>query len=164
MKLLKAKILEEGQVLSSEVLKVDTFLNHQMDPELMVAIGKEFAKRFTDAGITKILTLESSGIAPAVMTGLEFQTPVIFARKKKSLTLKMTYIRPAFIHLRKKKKIQSIAQKFLNEEDVVLIVDDFLAKGQAAFGLVDILEQAKATIAGIGIVIEKAFQNGGEEL
>ncbi len=165
MKLLKAKILEEGQVLSSEVLKVDTFLNHQLDPELMVAIGKEFAKRFKDAGITKILTIESSGIAPSVMAGLELQVPVIFARKKKSLTLQDDlYTSTVYSFTKKEENTICIGQKFLNEEDVVLIIDDFLAKGQAAFGLVDIVNQANAKIAGLGIVIEKSFQDGGEIL
>lgn len=165
MKLLKAKILEEGQVLSSEVLKVDTFLNHQLDPELMVAIGKEFAKRFKDAGITKILTIESSGIAPSVMAGLELQVPVIFARKKKSLTLQDDlYTSTVYSFTKKEENTICIGQKFLNEEDVVLIIDDFLAKGQAAFGLVDIVNQANAKIAGIGIVIEKSFQDGGKIL
>lgn len=165
MKLLKAKIMEEGQVLSSEVLKVDTFLNHQLDPELMVAIGKEFAKRFKDAGITKILTIESSGIAPSVMAGLELQVPVIFARKKKSLTLQDDlYTSTVYSFTKKEENTICIGQKFLNEEDVVLIIDDFLAKGQAAFGLVDIVNQANAKIAGLGIVIEKSFQEGGEIL
>ncbi|WP_148629852.1 xanthine phosphoribosyltransferase [Bacillus sp. E214] len=165
MKLLKAKIMEEGQVLSSEVLKVDTFLNHQLDPELMVAIGKEFAKRFKDAGITKILTIESSGIAPSVMAGVELQVPVIFARKKKSLTLQDDlYTSTVYSFTKKEENTICIGQKFLNEEDVVLIIDDFLAKGQAAFGLVDIVNQANAKIAGLGIVIEKSFQEGGEIL
>jgi xanthine phosphoribosyltransferase len=165
LKLLKAKIMEEGQVLSSEVLKVDTFLNHQLDPELMVAIGKEFATRFKDAGITKILTIESSGIAPSVMAGLELQVPVIFARKKKSLTLQDDlYTSTVYSFTKKEENTICIGQKFLNEEDVVLIIDDFLAKGQAAFGLVDIVNQANAEIAGLGIVIEKSFQDGGKIL
>ncbi len=165
LKLLKAKIMEEGQVLSSEILKVDTFLNHQLDPELMVAIGKEFADRFKDAGITKILTIESSGIAPSVMAGLELKVPVIFARKRKSLTLQDDlYTSTVYSFTKREENKICIGQKFLNEEDVVLIIDDFLAKGQAAFGLVDIVKQANAKIAGIGIVIEKSFQDGGEIL
>ncbi len=165
MKLLKEKIMEEGQVLSNEVLKVDTFLNHQLDPELMVAIGKEFAGRFRDAGITKIVTIESSGIAPSIMAGLELKVPVIFARKKKSLTLQDNlYTSTVYSFTKRDENTISIGQKFLNEEDVVLIIDDFLAKGQAAFGLLDIVSQANAKIAGIGIVIEKAFQDGGKRL
>jgi xanthine phosphoribosyltransferase len=165
LKLLKEKIMEEGQVLSNEVLKVDTFLNHQLDPELMVAIGKEFAGRFRDAGITKIVTIESSGIAPSIMAGLELKVPVIFARKKKSLTLQDNlYTSTVYSFTKRDENTISIGQKFLNEDDVVLIIDDFLAKGQAAFGLLDIVSQANAKIAGIGIVIEKAFQDGGKRL
>ena len=165
MERLKQKILAEGTVLSDTVLKVDAFLNHQIDPELMEDIGKEFAKRFADDGITKILTLESSGIAPAVMTGLVLQTPVIFARKRKSLTLTdHLYSASVYSFTKEETNEISISQSFISSEDTVLIVDDFLANGQAVFGLIDILEQAKATIAGIGIVIEKGFQNGGEAI
>ncbi|MBU5266339.1 xanthine phosphoribosyltransferase [Virgibacillus proomii] len=165
MERLKQKILAEGTVLSDTVLKVDAFLNHQIDPELMEDIGKEFGKRFADDGITKILTLESSGIAPAVMTGLVLQTPVIFARKRKSLTLTdHLYSASVYSFTKEETNEISISQSFISSEDTVLIVDDFLANGQAVFGLIDILEQAKATIAGIGIVIEKGFQNGGEAI
>lgn len=165
MERLKQKILAEGTVLSDTVLKVDAFLNHQIDPELMEDIGKEFAKRFADDGITKILTLESSGIAPAVMTGLVLQTPVIFARKRKSLTLTdHLYSASVYSFTKEETNEISISQSFISSDDTVLIVDDFLANGQAVFGLIDILEQAKATIAGIGIVIEKGFQNGGEAI
>jgi xanthine phosphoribosyltransferase len=165
VKLLKSKIREEGHVLSKEVLKVDTFLNHQLDPELMVAIGKEFAKRFRDAGITKIVTIESSGIAPSVMAGLELQVPVVFARKKKSLTLQDDlFTSTVYSFTKREENTICVGRKFLNEEDVVLIIDDFLAKGQAAFGLADIVSQANAKIAGFGIVIEKSFQDGGKIL
>ena len=165
LKLLKEKIMKEGQVLSNEVLKVDTFLNHQLDPELMVAIGKEFANRFRDAGITKIVTIESSGIAPSVMAGMEMQVPVVFARKKKSLTLQDDlYTSTVHSFTKREENKISVGRKFLNEEDVVLIIDDFLAKGQAAIGLADIVRQANAKIAGIGIVIEKSFQDGGKLL
>ena len=165
MRLLKEKIMNEGQVLSKDVLKVDTFLNHQLDPELMVAIGKEFAMRFRDQGITKIVTIESSGIAPSVMAGLELQVPVVFARKKKSLTLQDDlYTSSVYSFTKREENKISVGRKFLNEEDVVLIIDDFLAKGQAAIGLADIVSQANAKIAGIGIVIEKSFQDGGKIL
>ena len=165
MRLLKEKIMNEGQVLSKDVLKVDTFLNHQLDPELMVAIGKEFAMRFCDQGITKIVTIESSGIAPSVMAGLELQVPVVFARKKKSLTLQDDlYTSSVYSFTKREENKISVGRKFLNEEDVVLIIDDFLAKGQAAIGLADIVSQANAKIAGIGIVIEKSFQDGGKIL
>ncbi|MCH6265469.1 xanthine phosphoribosyltransferase [Neobacillus citreus] len=165
MRLLQEKIKNDGQVLSDQILKVDSFLNHQIDPELMLEIGKEFAKRFEDEGITKIVTIESSGIAPAVMTGLQFNIPVIFARKRKSLTLTEGLI-TASVHSFTKQETNeiSIAQKFLNAEDKVLIIDDFLANGQAALGLIDIVNQSGAEVAGVGIVIEKSFQDGAKML
>ena len=165
MEKLKEKIMAEGQVLSDDVLKVDTFLNHQLDPALMSEIGKEFAKRFEGMGITKIVTIESSGIAPSVMAGLELQIPVLFARKKKSLTLQDDLYTASVYSFTKQEENQiCIGRKFLNEQDTILIIDDFLAKGQAALGLVDLVKQAGAKIAGIGIVIEKEFQDGGDQL
>lgn len=163
MKLLKQKILNEGKVLSTSVLKVDSFLNHQIDPELMQQIGEEFTARFTEAGITKILTLESSGIAPSTMAGLRLGVPVIFARKRKSLTL-IDHLYSAKVHSYTKKETNeiSVSQDFISSDDVVLIIDDFLANGQAALGLLDIVEQAGALLAGVGIVIEKGFQGGGD--
>ncbi|WP_423802323.1 xanthine phosphoribosyltransferase [Neobacillus sp. SAB-20_R2A] len=165
MRLLQEKIKNDGQVLSDQILKVDSFLNHQIDPELMLEIGKEFAKRFANEGITKIVTIESSGIAPAVMTGLQFNIPVIFARKRKSLTLTEGLI-TASVHSFTKQETNeiSIAQKFLKAEDKVLIIDDFLANGQAALGLIDIVNQSGAEVAGVGIVIEKSFQDGAKML
>ncbi len=165
MEKLKEKIMTEGQVLSDDVLKVDTFLNHQLDPVLMSEIGKEFAKRFEGMGITKIVTIESSGIAPSVMAGLEMQVPVLFARKKKSLTLQDDLYTASVYSFTKQEKNQiCIGRKFLNEQEKVLIIDDFLAKGQAALGLIELVKQSGAEIAGIGIVIEKEFQEGGEQL
>ena len=165
MEKLKEKIMTEGQVLSDDVLKVDTFLNHQLDPVLMSEIGKEFAKRFEGMGITKIVTIESSGIAPSVMAGLEMQVPVLFARKKKSLTLQDDLYTASVYSFTKQEENQiCIGRKFLNEQEKVLIIDDFLAKGQAALGLIDLVKQSGAEIAGIGIVIEKEFQEGGEQL
>lgn len=165
MEKLKEKIMTEGQVLSDDVLKVDTFLNHQLDPVLMNEIGKEFAKRFEGMGITKIVTIESSGIAPSVMAGLEMQVPVLFARKKKSLTLQDDLYTASVYSFTKQEENQiCIGRKFLNVQEKVLIIDDFLAKGQAALGLIDLVKQSGAEIAGIGIVIEKEFQEGGEQL
>ena len=165
MEKLKEKIMTEGQVLSDDVLKVDTFLNHQLDPVLMSEIGKEFAKRFEGMGITKIVTIESSGIAPSVMAGLEMQVPVLFARKKKSLTLQDDLYTASVYSFTKQEENQiCIGRKFLNEQEKVLIIDDFLAKGQAALGLIELVKQSGAEIAGIGIVIEKEFQEGGEQL
>jgi xanthine phosphoribosyltransferase len=165
MKLLENKIITEGRVLSDSVLKVDSFLNHQVDPELMDAIGKEFALRFKDKQINKILTIESSGIAPSVMAGLYMKVPVIFARKKKSLTLNENLLTASVYSFTKNETNEiSVSGSFLQENDQVLIIDDFLANGQAALGLIDIVEQAKASVSGIGIVIEKSFQDGGDQL
>lgn len=165
MNLLKQKVKQEGIVLSDQILKVDSFLNHQIDPSFMFEIGKEFAKRFENERVTKILTIESSGIAPSVMAGLQLQVPVVFARKRKSLTLINDLLTTSVHSFTKGETSEiSIANKFITEEDRVLIIDDFLANGQAALGLVDIAHQAKAKVAGIGIVIEKGFQDGGRLL
>lgn len=165
MRLLEEKIKKDGKVLNDNVLKVDSFLNHQIDPQLMHEIGKEFAKRFAGEEITKIVTIESSGIAPAVMAGLYMNVPVIFARKRKSLTLYEGLL-TASVHSFTKKETNdiSISKKYLNENEKILIIDDFLANGQAALGLVDLVQQASATVAGIGIVIEKSFQPGAQVL
>ncbi|HZG69986.1 MAG TPA: xanthine phosphoribosyltransferase [Chondromyces sp.] len=161
MELLKEKIRQDGRVLSDEVLKVDSFLNHQIDPKLMKEVGEEFAKRFKDEEITRVLTIESSGIAPSVMAALALDVPVLFARKRKSLTL-ADNLYSADVHSFTKQETSTIcvAKSFLNQDDRVLIIDDFLANGQAALGLLDIAKQAGAQVAGIGIVIEKSFQNG----
>lgn len=165
MELLKNKIIEEGKVLSDTVLKVDSFLNHQVDPKLMKQVGEEFANKFKNAGITKILTIESSGIAPATMTGLELDVPVIFARKRKSLTLtNHLYSAEVYSFTKKTSNEISVSKDFLHEDDIVLVMDDFLANGQAALGLLEIAKQAKATAVGVGIVIEKGFQSGGKQL
>lgn len=162
MRLLKEKIVSEGKVLSENVLKVDTFLNHQIDPLLMQAIGEEFANRYKDAGITKILTIESSGIAPSMFAGINLGVPVVFARKRKSLTLSGN-LYSSKVHSFTKGETNdiSVSKDFIGSEDVVLIIDDFLANGQAVLGLLDIVEQANAITSGVGIVIEKGFQNGG---
>ncbi|CAM3865391.1 xanthine phosphoribosyltransferase [Bacillus cereus] len=165
MKVLQEKILNEGKVLSGDVLKVDAFLNHQIDPVLMQEIGKEFAKRFKEDNITKIVTIESSGIAPAVMAALELGVKVIFARKRKSLTLQDNmYVAKVYSFTKQETNEISLSRNHIDENDRVLIIDDFLANGQAALGLMSLVEQAGASIAGIGIVIEKAFQDGGKKL
>ncbi|WP_144548060.1 xanthine phosphoribosyltransferase [Bacillus sp. X1(2014)] len=165
MRLLEEKISADGKVLSDHVLKVDSFLNHQIDPQLMLEIGKEFARLFADDGITKIVTIESSGIAPAVMAGLYLNVPVVFARKRKSLTL-VDDLLTASVHSFTKNETNeiSVSNKYLNESDRVLIIDDFLANGEAALGLVKIVQQSGANVAGIGIVIEKSFQHGAQKL
>jgi xanthine phosphoribosyltransferase len=162
---LEQKILSEGIVLSDQVLKVDAFLNHQIDPVLMQQIGKEFAARFKDAGITKIITIEASGIAPAVMAGLELGVPVIFARKYQSLTLKDDLYRSKVFSFTKQiESTIAISNKHISASDKALVIDDFLANGQAALGLADLIHQAKAEVVGIGIVIEKSFQPGRQLL
>ena len=157
MKLLTDKIEREGIVLDSNVLKVDSFINHQMDPQLMNEIGLEFARRFKDAGVTRILTIESSGIAPAIMAGL--------ARKRKSLTLTSDlYTSTVYSFTKQESNEITVSKKYLLKEDRVLIIDDFLANGQAAIGLADLVEQAGAEVSGIGILIEKSFQPGADEI
>lgn len=165
MKLLKEKIQSEGKVLSDQVLKVDSFLNHQIDPQLMVEVGKEFAKRFESEQITKVLTIESSGIAPGLMAALELNVPVVFARKRKSLTL-IDDLLTAEVHSFTKNETNqiSVSRKYLRKTDRVLIIDDFLANGQAALALAEIVKEAGAKVSGIGIVIEKSFQPGGDLL
>jgi xanthine phosphoribosyltransferase len=162
---LKQKIRTCGVVLSDKVLKVDAFLNHQIDPLLMQQIGHEFAERFRDQGITKIVTIEASGIAPAVMAGLELGVPVIFARKHQSLTLTDNLLTAAVYSFTKQvESTIAVSTRHLDASDRVLIIDDFLANGKAAKGLISIIQQAGASIAGLGIVIEKSFQNGRQEL
>ncbi|GAE25432.1 xanthine phosphoribosyltransferase [Halalkalibacter wakoensis JCM 9140] len=161
MERLKQAIRTKGNVLSNEVLKVDTFLNHQVDVELMGAVGEEFARLFKDSEITKILTIESSGIAPSFMASARLAAPLIFARKKKSLTMNdNVFVSKVYSFTKRETNDITVSKDFLTSEDRVLIIDDFLANGQAALGLIDIVEQAGATVAGLGIVIEKSFQDG----
>lgn len=165
MKQLKEAILKKGTVLSEGVLKVDAFLNHQIDPTLSVEIGKEFARRFQNKKVTKVLTIEASGIAPGLTTALEFGVPLIFARKKKSITMnENVYVEKVFSFTKKEANEITVSKDFLNKGDHVLIVDDFLANGEAALGLARLVEQAGATVSGIGIVIEKSFQPGRNKL
>ena len=165
MEALHKKIREEGIVLSDQVLKVDAFLNHQIDPQLMREIGDEFARLFADAGITKIVTIEASGIAPAVMTGLNLGVPVIFARKHQSLTLTENLLTATVYSFTKQtESTVAISPRHLQSTDRVLVIDDFLANGKASQALISIIKQAGATVAGLGIVIEKSFQGGRAEL
>ncbi|PMC39364.1 xanthine phosphoribosyltransferase [Bacillus sp. UMB0899] len=165
MRLLREKIEEEGIVLSDGVLKVDSFLNHQIDPVLMKEIGIEFARRFKNDGVTKIVTIESSGISPAVMAGLEMGIKVVFARKRKSLTLTNNLlVSSVYSFTKQEENTIAVSGQFISPEDRILIIDDFLANGEAAKGLIDIVNQSGATVAGVGIVIEKSFQKGAKEL
>ena len=165
MKELEEKIRQFGTVLPGNVLKVDAFLNHQVDPVLMQHIGQEFAARFKDAKITKVWTVESSGIAPAVMTGLALGVPVIFARKHKSLTLNSgMYTADVYSYTKKTTNQISISKRYVDKTDRVLLIDDFLANGQAVEGMLQIADQAGVEVVGAGIVIEKCFQPGSTEL
>ncbi|VBB06748.1 xanthine phosphoribosyltransferase [Lucifera butyrica] len=165
MELLKNKIRQEGTVLNNSVLKVDSFLNHQIDPVLMFQMGEEFAHRFQDAGATKILTIESSGIAVALATGFKMGLPVVFARKKKSVLMnEAAYTAKVFSFTKKESSEITVLKKFLAAGEKILIIDDFLASGEAALGLTEIVRQAGSTVAGIGIVIEKSFQAGAAKL
>ncbi|CZQ85938.1 xanthine phosphoribosyltransferase [Trichococcus palustris] len=161
MKNLENRIVEDGIVLENNILDVDSFLNHQIDPVLMQDIGKEFARLFRDEDITKVLTVESSGIAPAVFTGLYLEVPVVFARKNKSVTLRdNVYVTDVYSYTKETTTEMSASKLFLSNQDKVLIIDDFLANGQAVSGLLALCRQAGASVAGVGIVIEKSFQKG----
>ncbi|MDO5741657.1 xanthine phosphoribosyltransferase [Vagococcus lutrae] len=165
MKQLQEKILKEGTVLAQGVLKVDRFLTHQVDPQLMAAIGQDFANYFAEEKITKVVTLEASGITPAVFTALSLDVPMIYARKSKSLTLSDELLTSSVYSFTKQVTSDiSISRHLLTEEDTVLIIDDFLANGQAAKGLIELCQQAGANVAGLGIVIEKSFQSGRQLL
>ena len=165
VKLLEDRIKKDGQVIGTDVLKVDNFLNHQVDPDLMADLGHEFYRRFSNEPITKILTVESSGIAPAIATAMEFHKPLVFARKHKSLTLKdHLYTATVYSFTKKTSNEIAISRKFLSADDNVLIIDDFLANGEAATGAIRLLRKAHATVAGLGILIEKSFQPGRDKL
>ena len=161
MKTLEERILKDGYVLGENILKVDSFLTHQVDLNLMKEIGKVFADKFKDAGITKVVTIEASGIAPALYTADALGVPMIFAKKSKNITMNEGILTAEVYSFTKQvSNTVSIASKYLSQQDKVLIVDDFLANGQAAKGLVEIVEQAGAKVEAIGIVIEKSFQDG----
>lgn len=163
MKLLEERIKQDGVVLPGNVLKVNQFLNHQIDPQLMYEIGQEFERLFKDEAVTKILTVEASGIAPAIMAGLVMDVPVVFARKKKPSTLDSdVYAAEVYSYTKKVTNTISVDQKFLSETDRVLVIDDFLANGQAVLGLLEICHQASAHIVGAGVVVEKSFQDGAK--
>jgi xanthine phosphoribosyltransferase len=165
MELLKKRIEEEGRVVGDEILKVDSFLNHQMDIELFQAMGKYFYERFQSHQITKILTVEASGIAIAAIAALYFKVPVVFAKKTKSRNLDAeTYTAEVYSFTKQAYYDIQVSRRYLSENDHILILDDFLANGKAALGLMSIVEQAGATVEGIGIVIEKGFQEGGKLL
>ena len=161
MKLLHDKILEEGRALNKDVLKVDSFLNHGVDPILMKEIGEEFATYFREKGITKVFTIESSGIAPAVMTALEMKLPMVTLKKQTSKILNGEVYQTTVHSFTKGTDYElTLSKRFINEDDKILIIDDFLANGEAAQGAARLIEEAGAKVSGIGIVIEKSFQPG----
>ena len=166
LKLLEDRIRKEGQVRAGNVLKVDCFLNHQLDVRLLDAIGAEFYRQFKDAGINKILTIEASGIAIAVMAGLHLDVPVVFAKKAAASNLGSDDIYTAKVHSFTKNTdcMLNVSSKYISPDDRVLIIDDFLAMGEAVSGLRAIINQAGASLAGVGIAIEKDFQPGGKKL
>ena len=165
MEMLKQRILKEGRALSEQVLLVDSFLNHQVDVHLMKACGEEFARRFAGAGVTRIATIESSGIAPATMTALTMDLPLVILKKSVSSILKDGIIqREVFSFTKNAPYLLTLKAHFINPGDRVLLIDDFLANGEAAFGGIALLEQAGATVAGVGAVIAKAFQPGMDKL
>lgn len=165
MELLKQKILREGRVENGDILKVDSFLNHQIDVELLNEIGKEFKKRFAKDNINKILTIEASGIAIACIAAQYFNVPVVFAKKTESRNLdKETYESNVYSYTKDKKYKIRVSKRYIDKSDNILIIDDFLANGKALLGLKDIIEQANANLIGAGIVIEKGFQKGGDLL
>ena len=165
MEKLRKKILEEGQALSENVLKVDSFLNHGVDPELMYEIGTHFKDYFMQKNITKIFTIESSGIAPTVMTALQMGIPMVTLKKQSSKILNGEVYQTLVHSFTKGSDYElTLSKKYISEDDNILIIDDFLANGEAALGAARLVEMAGAKVAGIGIVIEKSFQPGRDML
>ena len=163
MKLLEDRIRSDGEVLPGNVLKINSFLNHQVDPELMKKVGEEFSRLFKDSSVTKVLTCEASGIAPGVMTAYELHVPMVFARKKKPATLNdAVYWADVYSYTKKVTNQICVEQKFLHKDERLLIIDDFLANGEAVKGMINIANQAGAEVAGVGIVVAKTFQGGSE--
>ena len=165
MKLLEERIRQEGIVKSGSVLKVDSFINHQMDVLFFDKMGAEFKRLYADAPINKILTIEASGIGIAIIAGLHFGVPVVFAKKAQSINLDgEQYATTIYSFTKQKEYPVIVGKRFLSEGDKVLIIDDFLANGCALEGLIKICEAAGAEVSGIGIAVEKGFQGGGDKL
>ena len=164
MELLKQRILQDGRSLPGGILKVDSFLNHQLDPNLMYKLAEEFARLFADKKINKIVTIEASGIAPAIMLGYQMQLPVVFIKKKQPKTMERMLATTIHSFTKDRDYTVCISADYLTPDDRVLIIDDFMAYGNAALGLIDLVEQGGASIAGFGFIIEKSFQGGGDML
>lgn len=165
MKTLEERIVKDGQVLGENILKVDSFLTHQVDFNLMKEMGQVLADAYRSKNITKVVTIEASGIAPAIYVAESLEVPMVFAKKHKNITMTEGILTSEVYSFTKQvTSTVSIANKFLSPEDRILIVDDFLANGQAAKGLIDIIQQAGAQVVGVGIIIEKSFQDGRQLL
>jgi len=165
MQELKERILEEGRVINDEILKVDSFINHQVDSELMSRIGQEFANHFKDKGITKVVTVETGGIVPAVFTALTLKVPLVMFKKGNSKTLSDELYQINVKSFTKGTEYNLVvSKKYINEKDNMLFIDDFLAHGETALGVIEIINMAKSNLAGIGILIEKSFQGGREKI
>ena len=165
MKLLEEKILKDGVIKSGNVLKVDSFLNHQIDVPFIAELGKEFKRLFADREINKILTIEASGIGIASIAGMYFGVPVLFAKKSSGSNMdKDVYFTQIYSYTHNKVNDVVVSKRYLNAEDKVLIIDDFLANGCALEGLIDLVRQAGGTVQGVGVAVEKGFQGGGDKL
>ncbi|MBQ9467656.1 MAG: xanthine phosphoribosyltransferase [Clostridia bacterium] len=165
MKLLEDRIIKEGEVLGKDVLKVDSFINHQIDVRFLIRLGAEFAARYRGEHITKILTLEASGIAVAAMTALHFDVPVVFAKKMASRNIgNEVYSTEVPSFTRGNVNTVYVSKKYLKKEDRVLIIDDFLADGNSLSGMIALCDQAGAAVVGCGVLIEKVFQGGGDRV
>lgn len=164
MKLLKDRILKDGKSFAGGILKVDSFINHQMDPILMKSIGVEFVRRFGNLPINKIVTIEASGIAPAIMLGYLLELPVVFVKKASPKTMQNMVSTTVHSFTKGVDYTVCVSRDFLNEQDKVVFIDDFLANGNAALGVYDLLQQTGAELYGMGFIIEKSFQQGGDKL
>ncbi len=164
MKILKERILQDGQCYPGGILKVDSFINHQMDPDLLYKIAEEFVARFKDHPITKIVTIEASGIAPAIMMGYITKLPVVFVKKKQPSTMDNMITTTVHSFTKNRDYTVCISKNFLQPDDHIVFIDDFLAFGNAAAGIINLAKQVGCTIEGMGFIIEKAFQSGGQQL
>lgn len=164
MKLLKDRILKDGKSFDGGILKVDSFINHQMDPILMKSIGVEFVRRFGNMPVNKVITIEASGIAPAIMLGYLLEFPVVFVKKAKPKTMENMVTTQVYSFTKDTTYDVCVSSDFLRKGDTVVFIDDFLANGHAALGVKDLVEKAGAGLAGMGFIIEKSFQEGGKRL
>lgn len=164
MKALKQRIIQDGKCFEGGILKVDNFINHQMDPILMKSMAVEFVRRFAGSNINKVLTIEASGIAPAIMVGYLLELPVVFAKKKKPSTMENMLTTTVYSFTKDRSYDVCVSADYLHEGDRVLFIDDFLANGNAAKGIIDLVQKAGAELEGMGFLIEKAFQHGGDYL